>query len=387
MHKVATAKMKLKIARVSVLHDVLEPVHTLLNSRDNPFEIQVICVPDELTIETDVIRLRQIMVNLAFNSRKFVQKGFIRLGAQVRQDNKVLLYVQDSGPGIPMEKRNHLFQKYQESLDLLSQGTGMGLCLCKNLCELLGGILELDESYHSGIAGRPGAAFVIKLSCSPISLDAETVSKDMEGSNTILSLVDPSNRGSSSPVATALEQSLCTPEESSLMGDTCSRVSGDCSLLGSSSVLPESNLPNKDETVTNNTITVYEPPENMTVLFVDDDSVLRRLMMRTIKRVAPTWDLYQAANGETALRIVDDTDRPPFDLIFMDQYMASTEKQLLGTEAVRELRAKGVTARIVGLSANDMEEAFISAGADAFLQKPIATKNEEIRREIKRILS
>jgi len=67
--------------------------------------------------------------------------------------------------------------------------------------------------------------------------------------------------------------------------------------------------------------------------------------------------------------------------------MASTEKQLLGTEAVRELRAKGVTARIVGLSANDMEEAFISAGADAFLQKPIATKNEEIRREIKRILS
>jgi DNA-binding response OmpR family regulator len=66
----------------------------------------------------------------------------------------------------------------------------------------------------------------------------------------------------------------------------------------------------------------------------------------------------------------------------MDQYMASTEKQLLGTETTRELRAKGVTCKICGLSANDVEKAFMSAGADAFMSKPITCEKEELEREL-----
>jgi hypothetical protein len=51
--------------------------------------------------------------------------------------------------------------------------------------------------------------------------------------------------------------------------------------------------------------------------------------------------------------------------------MASTEKQLLGTETIRALRAKGFKNKICGLSANDIEQSFISAGADCFILKPI----------------
>ena len=71
----------------------------------------------------------------------------------------------------------------------------------------------------------------------------------------------------------------------------------------------------------------------------------------------------------------------------MDQYMASTEKQLLGTEATRALRTKGVKSIICGLSANEMEKPFLEAGADAFTIKPLPSGKEALTRELHRILN
>jgi CheY-like chemotaxis protein len=113
---------------------------------------------------------------------------------------------------------------------------------------------------------------------------------------------------------------------------------------------------------------LVELPENLSVLFVDDNLVLRKLFSRSVAKAAPTWKIQDAANGETALRLVDLED---YDLIFMDQFMTSTEKQLLGTDTVRALRAKGFQNTICGLSANDLEQSFFSAGADCFVLKPI----------------
>jgi CheY-like chemotaxis protein len=124
-------------------------------------------------------------------------------------------------------------------------------------------------------------------------------------------------------------------------------------------------------------------PEKLSVLFVDDDAILRKLFMRTVLTVAPHWDIREASNGETALRLVDSHH---FDLIFMDMYMASVQKQLLGTEAVKALRAKGVTCRICGLSANDKGKEFLKAGADAFTYKPFPCAPRPLTNELCRIL-
>jgi CheY-like chemotaxis protein len=75
-----------------------------------------------------------------------------------------------------------------------------------------------------------------------------------------------------------------------------------------------------------------------------------------------------------------------FDLIFVDQYMASTEKQLLGTETVAALRSKGCSARICGLSANDVETAFLNAGSDFFILKPIAVSKEGLARKLRHVV-
>jgi DNA-binding response OmpR family regulator len=119
------------------------------------------------------------------------------------------------------------------------------------------------------------------------------------------------------------------------------------------------------------------------VLFVDDDLMLRKLFARAVRKVMPEWDVQEAASGESALRLVD---KQSYDLIFLDQYMASVEKQLLGTETARALRAKGVMSKICGLSANDIEKSFLESGADAFIMKPLPCRKEALSRELLRIL-
>jgi len=61
----------------------------------------------------------------------------------------------------------------------------------------------------------------------------------------------------------------------------------------------------------------HDLPEKLSVLFVDDDPILRKLFARTIKTVAPNWEIREAANGETAVRLTT-VEGMHFDLIFMD---------------------------------------------------------------------
>jgi CheY-like chemotaxis protein len=92
------------------------------------------------------------------------------------------------------------------------------------------------------------------------------------------------------------------------------------------------------------------------------------MFCRTLQRIAPPdWRVTQASSGEAALRLIDNGET--FDVIFMDHYMASHHKQLLGTEAIQALRSRNVHSIICGLSANDKEEEFMEAGADAFMLK------------------
>jgi hypothetical protein len=65
---------------------------------------------------------------------------------------------------------------------------------------------------------------------------------------------------------------------------------------------------------------------------------------------------------------------------------ATDEKQLLGTETVQLLRADGVKCKICGLSANELEDAFTCAGADAFMLKPIPGKASVLKNNLYEIL-
>ena len=62
--------------------------------------------------------------------------------------------------------------------------------------------------------------------------------------------------------------------------------------------------------------------------------------------------------------------------------MASVEKSLLGTETTHALRAKGVTSRICGLSANEMKEGFLKNGANNFMLKPFPCEKNALERAL-----
>lgn len=112
--------------------------------------------------------------------------------------------------------------------------------------------------------------------------------------------------------------------------------------------------------------------------------MVRKLFARAVLRAFPNWEVTEASSGEAALHLVE--SNCPFQLICIDQYMSSTERQLLGTETVRALRAQGTDCTICGLSANDRELAFIEAGADAFLLKPFPCEKAALTAELQRIL-
>jgi signal transduction histidine kinase/CheY-like chemotaxis protein len=430
MHRASSRQLQVNMSPVDLLRDVIEPVAGMLqrggerngsrkSRADDKVQILVDC-PENLFVMTDPLRLKQVLLNLGRNSVKFIHEGFIRLRAEVVVvDNNngattingcdpvdieagkstppnsiVRLYVEDSGSGIPFEKRERLFAKYQESLDLLSQGTvrktrdvyaccmllyydrfyfrfphyfhcnslpplllllpiilnwyfliqGIGLHLCKNLVDLMGGEISLDNEYDSGVFGYSGARFIIDLQSGPVDLPVITFplfdgdETDDDGTDD-----DVSNENFKKSEGSGITHGMDDDMNS---------------------------LP-------------HELPETLKVLFVDDDSVLRKLFTRSIKRVCPGWTIREAANGETAILLAEEED---FDLIFCDMYMASVEKQLLGTETVAELRAKGITCRICGLSANDKEIEFLEAGSDTFHIKPMPCEANALKQTLYRVL-
>jgi K+-sensing histidine kinase KdpD len=135
MHRAASKQLKVNLVPSDILHDILEPVESILYQRRGEVNVFIECPPNLFAI-TDRLRLKQIMLNLGRNSSKFVEKGFIRLRAEV-VDNSVRLIVEDSGPGVPEEKRERLFAKFQESLDSLSQGTVRSLLELESICSSL----------------------------------------------------------------------------------------------------------------------------------------------------------------------------------------------------------------------------------------------------------
>jgi signal transduction histidine kinase len=329
-HRVKSRKIKITKKPMDLAKDLLQPVTAMLYTRDLDIDILIDC-PEGLIIETDPLRMKQIVLNLGRSATKYLQKGYIKLSVKV-EDGTVKVIVEDSGPGIPVDKRKHLFSKFQESLDALNQGTGIGLCLCKNMVDLLDGEIYLDESFDSGVEGFPGTRFVFDTNTAPMTRD------DIEA------FINNKDEEISTSLRFMLEKEL---EEAESRG--------------------------KNE----------ELPETFSVLFVDDDLVLRKLFTRSVRKLAKTWNVQEAASGEIAMKMVEDQN---FDLIFIDQYMASVEKQMLGTETTRALRAKGVLSRICGLSANDVEIGFFKAGADFFMLKPFPCQADELRRELLRII-
>lgn len=105
-------------------------------------------VADELTVSNYPHLIQTVLARLLDNAAKFTHRGSITVSL-TQVGDKLLFAVADTGPGIPAEKYEYIFERFAK-LDSFSQGTGLGLAVARMIAKRLGGTLALDPDYTGG---------------------------------------------------------------------------------------------------------------------------------------------------------------------------------------------------------------------------------------------
>lgn len=174
LSKVEAGKMTLK-NRPFTLRVALEGARALFSARAKEKGLSLrVEMHDDLpkTIIGDDHRFRQVVHNLVSNAVKFTESGCVTISAEPADNGALLLVrVSDTGPGVPREARDLIFQPFQqvEGGDARKfGGTGLGLSISRQLCHLMGGSLQLATGVEQG------ATFEVRLPLIPATDQPET---------------------------------------------------------------------------------------------------------------------------------------------------------------------------------------------------------------------
>jgi CheY-like chemotaxis protein/anti-sigma regulatory factor (Ser/Thr protein kinase) len=149
--KIEAGKLELELQDVD-LKALFEEVNSLarVQAEQKKLKMAFVC-EDEFVphVYADLDKLKQVMLNLIGNAIKFTDKGSITIRTRVQKDKgNVLIQVEDTGIGVPLEMQDRLFQKFSQvdgSTARKRGGSGLGLVITKNLVELMGGKIQLES--------------------------------------------------------------------------------------------------------------------------------------------------------------------------------------------------------------------------------------------------
>lgn len=163
LSKIETGKMDLNLEAFDpaiLLHNTAESIQPLVQKQNNTLEVYLTSPIPEMY--SDATKLRQIVVNLLSNACKFTEDGKIVLRGSLDENDssQFLLEVEDSGIGMTEEQQSAVFEAFVQA-DLNTSknygGTGLGLALCRDYCDLMGGEIRVDSS------PQKGSTFKVKL--------------------------------------------------------------------------------------------------------------------------------------------------------------------------------------------------------------------------------
>jgi len=150
--RVEANKLELSNSRF-LLDQVLTKATDLFAYRAEEKAIQLYCTKDAncpVSLTGDRLRLAQILNNLLSNALKFTDKGRIHLQVQsVASGTQLQFSVNDTGIGMNQEQCSALFEPFRQVDDSSSRrygGAGLGLSICKNLVELMGGRIWVEST-------------------------------------------------------------------------------------------------------------------------------------------------------------------------------------------------------------------------------------------------
>jgi len=167
--KIETGNMTLEYIPFN-LHEVLSAPVELLTPQAESKGIKLFVEYENVPqyIWGDPARLRQVLINIVGNAIKFTEQGYVNLSAELTQDNKLNLRINDTGIGIPAEKLNTVFEKFTQGDSSIARrfgGTGLGLTISRQLVNLMDGQIGVES-----VVGK-GSTFWINLPCQPATAE------------------------------------------------------------------------------------------------------------------------------------------------------------------------------------------------------------------------
>ncbi|MGE4608637.1 MAG: ATP-binding protein, partial [Myxococcota bacterium] len=160
LSKIEADEMAIHLGRHSIV-DIIEDVASLMSPQADEkllnFDLSFRgAMPVE--IETDPVRIRQILINLSSNAIKFTDSGSIGLGARSISDpeskrTRLEIWVKDTGIGIAPEFHSEIFSAFSQvdrDSGLPSGGTGLGLGISSRIADMLGGEVRVESALGMG---------------------------------------------------------------------------------------------------------------------------------------------------------------------------------------------------------------------------------------------
>lgn len=375
---------------------------------------------------SDRFQLRQIIDNLLINALKFTEEGQVKLRvlplAKTSSESlpsamptvPLRFEIEDTGPGIAPEDHNQLFQPFSQ-LNTLTEGTGLGLAVCKQIVELMGGTIgvesqlgqgstfwfeiELNPCYNSEMPELRGKRLLLVTPASPemqaVVQQMETWGMVVKPVETLLICSTEISRGvlESQPYDLVLFNltSFQRGTDAQLIQELCQHLDSTQTKtigldypdkkhqrqqLGLHRFLP---APLQIWQLLSCLQNVFSPAqsqfqesqiaqllEDVRVLAVDDSVISQQVLQRYIERLGGVADY--GSNGSEALSYLN---QKQYDVILMDCEMPTLD----GYETTGQIRALSMEQPIIiGLTAHLGEaeqEKCLSAGMDDFITKPI----------------
>jgi signal transduction histidine kinase len=153
LSKVEAGQVELEVASFS-LREALERGVVMVRetATKHGVRLSLELAPGVHLVEGDERRLRQVIFNLLSNAVKFTPEGGEVVVATASRDHEVLISITDTGPGIPLEDHERIFEEFQQTDVGVRQrdGTGLGLALSKRLVELHGGRIWVESEPGHG---------------------------------------------------------------------------------------------------------------------------------------------------------------------------------------------------------------------------------------------
>lgn len=398
----------------SLLYDIATIAAVRLGKKPVDFMVDVDkCVPAQMV--GDMVRIKQILVNIIGNAAKFTEEGYVRLSIQAKEEKegiRLTMKVEDTGIGIKKQDMAKLFESFNQVDTHYShgmEGTGLGLAISRALCQMMDGEISVESEYGKGSVftvsifqkrGRsaepllPSAGWegcrVLILEKSPRMREYFSGCMDQMGISYTMCADEPSFAEAlytgqfthaCAERATLRKTDVPRVPAKTRLAVLAGRMDSGLADIGGASAYPAVYIPlfglqlagflkNLRGSRKNGEDKALRQYPHVRLLVVDDNELNLQIAEGLLEPFGPRIDCVQS--GAEAVEAVKNK---AYDLVFLDHMMPGMD----GVETLKKIRAlpggENKTLPVVALTANATNSAramFFEEGFDDFMPKPIS---------------